>query len=124
MMVVNIAFNFAKINNETKKYNNELIAAYEALMYIDYYINYSGEEYYVKDYRLYIEGKDGKRKNYIYTSNNEIRIAYKNQNGIGYTSQPILYGVDEFNLIQNKNVIFIEIVTLSGNTVKKAVGRL
>lgn len=123
-MVVNIAFNFAKINNETKKYNNELVAVYEALMYIDYYINYSGEDYYVKDYRLYIEGKDGERKNYIYTSNNEIRIAYKNQSGIGYTSQPILYDVEELNLIQNKNVIFIEIVMLSGNKVEKAVGRV
>ena len=124
MMIVNISINFSKINNETKKYNNELTAAYEALMYIDYYINYSSEKYYVKDYRIYIEGKDGERKNYVYASNNEIRIAYKNQSGLGYTSQPILYEVKGFNLIQNKNVIFIEIVMLSGNKFEKSVGRI
>lgn len=124
MMLVNIYVTSMKNYNDSQKYNRETIDMYEGLMYIDYYVNYNGEEYYIEDSKLYVEGKDGIEKNYIFLKDNEIRVAYKNNSGNGYTSQPLLYGVSEFNLAENENVIFIEIVTISGNKVKKAIGRI
>ncbi len=123
MMMVNIYANSIKNYNESQKYDSETIAIYEALMYMDYYVNYNGEDYYIEDYKLYVEGKEGKRKNYIFLKDNEIRVAYQNNSGNGYTTQPLLYEVSEFNLVENEKVIFIEIVTVAGNRVKKAIGR-
>lgn len=124
MMIVNIYVTSIKNYNEGQKYDSETIAMYEALIYIDYYVNYDGENYYVQDSKLYVEGKYGERKNYIFLKDNEIRVAYKNGSGNGYTSQPLMYEVSEFNLAENENVIFIEIVTIEGNRVKKAIGRM
>lgn len=109
---------------KNRKLDHSQIAIQEALMYIDYYINYYGENYYVEDARLYIEGKDGGRKNYIYLNGDELRVAYKNQTGTGYTSQPLLYEVEELKLFQNGRVVFMEISIKGGYKMKKSLGRI
>lgn len=124
LVIVNMYANTMKYYLRAREIDNTSMTLCEAVMYIDYYINYVGEKYYIENSRLYIEGNKGERKNYIYLFDSDLRIAYKNSSNNGYTSQPILYDVQEFNLSVNKEVIFVEIITKSGEKIKKAIGRI
>lgn len=124
ILITNIFANTMNHYFDSREVDNSDIALYEALMYIDYYINFYGENHYIEEERLYIEAKNGERKNYVYLFDSELRMAYKNETGSGYTSQPLLYEVKEFNLSKNNRVTFIEIVTIGGSKMKKAMGRI
>lgn len=124
ILITNIFANTMNYYFGSRKIDNSDIALYEALMYIDYYINFYGENHYIEQHRLYIESQNGERKNYVYLFDSELRMAYKNEVGSGYTSQPLLYEVREFNLSKNNRVTFIEIVTMGGLKMKKAIGRI
>lgn len=119
MMLVNIYVRSIKNYNETQQYDSEVTSIYEALMYIDHYINDS-LDYHVGNQKIFVTDKYGKVGNYIFLNAGNIRVAYKNGSG----ALPLLYDVSEFNLNQNGKVIFIEIVTKKGNVGKKAVGRI
>lgn len=111
-----------------KKYNNyspALISSHEALMFIDYYINCVGEEFYVADGKIYILSSSGKKCDYIAKRDSEIGIFYMNkeeEEGVTYTYQPILYNVNQFIIFQNKEVLHIKIITKDKREVKKTVG--
>ncbi|WP_040194853.1 hypothetical protein [Clostridium culturomicium] len=124
LLINNIYSNTMNHYFVSRKLDNSQISLYEALMHIDYYVNFYGENHYIQDERLYVEAKNGKRQNYFYLFNSELRVAYKNESGNGYTSQPLLYGVEKFNLSENEKVIFVEIVTEGGATMRKAMGRI
>lgn len=124
LLITNIYGNTMNHYFVSRKLDNSQISLCEALMYIDYYVNFYGENHYIDKERLYIEAKDGERTNYFYLFNSELRIDYKNDRGNGYTPQPLLYGVEEFNLSENEKVIFVEIVTKGGATMRKAIGRI
>lgn len=124
ILITNIFANTMNHYFGSRKVDNSDVALYEALMYIDYYINFYGEKHYIEERRLYIEAQNGERKNYIYLFDSELRMAYKNETGSGYTSQPLLYEVREFNLSKNNRVTFIEVVTINGLKMKKAIGRI
>lgn len=124
MVVANIFTNTMNHYFSSRKVDHSEIAVHEALMYIDYYVNFSGEAHYIKDGRLYVDFKEGKLTNYIYLKDSNLRVAYVNEGGTFYTSQALLYGIKEFNLSENGKVTFVEIVTLAGIKVKKAIGRI
>lgn len=123
-IIVNIYTNTMRNYFASRKVDGSEIALYEALSYMDSHLNFSGERYYIKDSRLYTEFNDGKLKNYFYLSNSDLRVAYSNDYGSSYTSQPLLYDVKEFNLSKNNKVIFVEIITLEGIKMKRAIGKI
>jgi len=103
-------------------YSSEITGIYEALMYIENYVNYRGEGCFLKDGDVIIPTPAG--ESYISLDGNELRFFFKNKQGVGHTNQPLLYDVKEFEVTQNGKVLFIKIVTDKGISGERAIGKI
>lgn len=101
------------------KYSNDFTTTCEALMYIEREIN-RGKSAYLCDGNLYINKTNKVQPEIVKLEGSTLYYEYKDD-GIGYTKQPILYGVKEFILDENGNVIYIKINTMDGVIGEKAV---
>ncbi len=124
MIMMVTFFNVWSVNfKKDINYSNEVTSIYEALMYIDYHVNYKGEGCFIRDNKLIIPSENGVSEDYIDINGNELRVYYKNKNTSSYTYQPLLYGTKKFEITQNENVIFIKITTENGVMAEKCVGK-
>lgn len=125
MLIMLITNTLNMFKKEYSNYSSALISAHEALMFMDYYMNFVGEEFYIGDGKIYILSSSGKKCDYIALRDEEVGIFYMNKDegrGITYTYQPILYNVKQFSIFQNKEVLHITIITKDGLEVKKTIG--
>lgn len=111
-----------KSYKEREYYSSETTGIYEALMYMENYVNYRGEGCFLKDGDIIIPTSVG--ESYISLEGNELRFFFKNKLGLGHTNQPLLYGVKEFKVRQNGKVLFIKIVTDKGVSGERAIGKI
>jgi prepilin-type N-terminal cleavage/methylation domain-containing protein len=111
-----------KSYKEKVYYSSEITGVYEALMYIDNHVNYSGEGCLFRDGDIIIPKSVG--ADYVSLDGNELRVFYKNKAGMGHTYQPLLYGVKEFSIVENGKVLFIKIVTNKGISGERAIGKI
>jgi competence protein ComGF len=111
-----------KSYKEREYYASEITGIYEALMYMENYVNYRGEGCFLKDGDIIIPTSVG--ESYISLDGNELRFFFKNKLGLGHTNQPLLYGVKEFKVRQNGKVLFIKIVTDKGVSGERAIGKI
>ncbi len=103
-------------------YSSEVTGIYEALMYVDYHVNYRGEECFLRNGDIIIPTSKG--EDYISLKGDELRVFYKNKTSVGHTYQPLLYGVKEFSIVENGKVLFIKIVTNKGVSGERAIGKI
>lgn len=111
-----------KSYKENVYYSSEITGIYEALMYIENYVNYRGEGCFFKDGDIIIPTSVG--ESYVSLDGNELRFFFKNKHGVGHTNQPLLYDVREFKVRQNGKVLFIKIVTNKGISGERAIGKI
>lgn len=124
MIMMVTFFNVWSVNfKKDINYSKEVTSIYEALMYIDYHVNYKGEGCFIRDNKIIIPSENGALEDYININGNELRVYYKNKNTSSYTSQPLLYGTKKFEITQNENVIFIKVTTENGVMAEKCVGK-
>lgn len=125
MLIMVITTSLHIFKKDYKNYSAGLISAHEALMFIDYYIKYVGEDFYIDEDKIYILSLEGEKCDYIAKKDNEIGIFYMNKDdgmGTAYTYQPILYNVSNFYVFQNKAILNVKIITNDGLEVKKTIG--
>ncbi len=111
-----------KSYKERVYYSSETTGIYEALMYIENYVNYRGEGCFLKEGDIIIPTSVG--ESYVSLDGNELRFFFKNEHGVGHTNQPLLYDVREFKVRQNGKVLFIKIVTDKGISGERAIGKI
>lgn len=113
---------FIKNYKENVHYSSEITGVYEALMYIDNQVNYTGEGCFLRDEDIIIPTSVG--EDYISLDQDELRVFYKNKSTIGHTYQPLMYGVKEFSVIENGKVLFVKIITNKGVSGERAIGKI
>lgn len=111
-----------KSYKENIYYSSEITGIYEALMYIENYVNYRGEGCFLREGDIIIPTTVG--ESYVSLDENELRFFFKNKHGVGHTNQPLLYDVREFKVRQNGKVLFIKIVTDKGISGERAIGKI
>ena len=112
-----------------KSYNVQLTSAYEAIMYIDYYINYKSKGCRVEDNKIICNVDKKIGEEVIYLDKDELKVFYlneiqKDEGSTSYTSQPLLYGVKNFEAKKLNKVLYIKIVTEGGIEVEKTIGKV
>ncbi|MEG1256328.1 prepilin-type N-terminal cleavage/methylation domain-containing protein [Clostridium sp.] len=112
------------------EYSKGIIDINEALMYIDYHVNYNGQGCFERDDKIIIRIRSKGYKDYedyedyISLQGNELMIYYENEDKRGYTPRALLYGVKDFSIIENDKVLFIKITNEDGIKGEKSIGKL
>ncbi|MEG0306317.1 MAG: prepilin-type N-terminal cleavage/methylation domain-containing protein [Clostridium sp.] len=104
-------------------YSKGIVEISEALMCIDYHVNYKGTGCYRSGNKLVLTSNNGGSDDYVELDGNKLMIYYKND-GSGYQPQPLLYGVKEFSVKENGKVVFVKIVNEDGIVGEKSIGKI
>lgn len=107
--------------NKVKEYSYNFTGIHEALMYIETQVN-KGENIYIENASLVIENNGENNKDMVLKEGNVLYYKYKDK-GQGYTKQPLLYNVKSFIVEENRNVMFLKIITEEGVIGEKAMGK-